>query len=84
MDEHNYTLNKESEQDLVNLYETKYFRALHALVDEELNGIKICMFNKDLSANDFRFYQGRVEGLMVVLIRIKDLYEEAMKEPKNQ
>lgn len=84
MNEHNYILNKESEQDLVNLYETKYFRALQALVDEELDGTKTCMLNKNLSADDLRFYQGRAEGLAVVLIRIKALYEEVMKEAKEQ
>ncbi len=80
MNEQNYTINKEAEQDLVNLYETKYFRALQALVDEELDTTKTYMLNKKLSADELRFYQGRAEGLGVVLLRIHVLHEAAMKE----
>lgn len=80
MNEYNYTINKEAEQDLANLYETKYFEALKALVDEELNTTKTCMLNKKLSADELRFYQGRAEGLGVVLLRIQMLHEAAMKE----
>ena len=42
MNEQNYTINKEAEQDLVNLYETKYFRALQALVDETGLWVTVC------------------------------------------
>lgn len=80
MNEENYTINKEAEQDLANLYETKYFRALQALVDEELDTTKTCMLNKKLSADDLRFYQGRAEGLGVILLRIQMLHDAAMKE----
>jgi len=80
MSEYNYTINKEAEQDLVNLYETKYFRALQALVDEELDITKTQMLERKLSADELRFYQGRAEGLGVVLIRIKMLHEAATKE----
>lgn len=84
MSEHNYTINKEAEQDLVNLYETKYFRALQALVDEELDTTKTYMLNKKLSADELRFYQGRAEGLGVVLLRIEILHKEAMKEAEQK
>lgn len=84
MSEHNYTINKEAEQDLVNLYETKYFRALQALVDEELDITKTYMLNKKLSADELRFYQGRAEGLGAVLLRIEILHKEAMKEAEKQ
>lgn len=80
MNEQNYTINKEAEQDLANLYETKYFRALQALVDEELDTTKTCMLNKKLSADELRFYQGRAEGLGVILLRIQILHDTAMKE----
>lgn len=80
MNEQNYTINKEAEQDLANLYETKYFRALQALVDEELDTTKTCMLNKKLSADDLRFYQGRAEGLGVILLRIQILHDAAIKE----
>jgi len=80
MNEQNFTINKEAEQDLANLYETKYFRALQALVDEELDTTKICMLNKKLSADELRFYQGRAEGLGVVLLRIQILHDAAVKE----
>ncbi len=84
MSEHNYTINKEEEQDLVNLYETKYFRALQALVDEELDTTKTCMLNKKLSADDLRFYQGRAEGLGVVLLSIEILHKEATKAAEQK
>ena len=80
MNEQNYTINKEAEQDLANLYETKYFRALQALVDEELDTTKTYMLNKKLSADELRFYQGRAEGLGVILLRIQMLHEAAIKE----
>lgn len=83
MSEQNYTINKQAEQDLANLYETKYFQALQALVDEELDTTKTCMLNKKLSADDLRFYQGRAEGLGVVLLRIQMIHDAAMKESKN-
>jgi len=88
MNEQNYTtnkyaINKEAERDMANLFETKYFQALQALVDEELDITKTQMLERKLSADDLRFYQGRAEGLGVILIRIKMLHEEAMKEAKN-
>ena len=84
MSELNFQLNKENEQDLVNLYETKYFRALQALVDEELDATKTYMLNKSLTADELRFYQGRAEGLGAVLLRIEMLHKDAMKEDQNQ
>lgn len=80
MNDQNYTINKQAEQDLANLYETKYFQALQALVDEELDITKTYMLNKKLSADELRFYQGRAEGLGVVLLRIKTIHEAAMEE----
>ncbi len=80
MNEKNFTLTKQDEQDLANLYETKYFQALQALVDEELDTTKTYMLNKKLSADELRFYQGRAEGLGVVLLRIHVLHEAATKE----
>jgi hypothetical protein len=38
------------------------------------------MLNKKLSADELRFYQGRAEGLGVILLRIHVLHEAAMKE----
>lgn len=79
MSEQNYTINKETEQDLANLYETKYFEALKELVYEELDITKTQMLEKKLSADELRFYQGRAEGLGVIPLRIKILHEAAMK-----
>lgn len=79
MNEKNFTLIKQDEQDLANLYETKYFQALQALVDEELDITKTQMLERKLSADELRFYQGRAVGLGVILIRIKMLHDAAMK-----
>ena len=80
MSDQNYTINKQAEQDLVNLYETKYFQALQALVDEELDTTTTSMLNKKLSADELRFYEGRAEGLGVVLLRIQMIHDAAVKE----
>lgn len=82
MNEENFTISKQNEQDLANLFETKYFEALKALVDEELEITKTQMLEKKLSADELRFYQGRAEGLMVVLLRIKIIHEAAMNQTK--
>lgn len=84
MSNKDFTISKEAQLDLVNLFETKYFRALQELVDEELNITTTHMLNKDLSADHLRFYQGRAEGLGVVLLRIQMIHDDAMKEAKNQ
>lgn len=84
MNKKDSTLPKDAEQDLASLYESKYFSALQALVEEELEHTKTYMLNKALSDNDLRFYQGRAEGLGVVLLRIKTIHEESVKEnPKE-
>lgn len=83
MSEQEKTVSKEHEQDLVGLYESKYFKALTALVEEELETTKTYMLNKALPCDDLRFYQGRAEGLGVVLLRIKTIHEEAMKKPNE-
>lgn len=82
MNEENFTISKQNEQDLANLFETKYFEALKALIDEELEITKTHMLDKKLSADELRFYQGRAEGLGVVLLRIQIIHDAAMKEAK--
>ena len=77
----NEPLNKEIESTISNLYETKYFEALSELVANELEVTKTWLLNKGLSADDIRFYQGRAEGLGVILLRIKTIHDESMKAP---
>ena len=77
----NETLNKEIEATISNLYETKYFEALSELIANELEVTKTWLLNKQLPTDDIRFYQGRAEGLGVVLLRIKTIHDDAMKTP---
>ena len=77
----NQPLNKEIESTISNLYETKYFEALNELIANELEVTKTWLLNKGLSADEIRFYQGRAEGLGVVLLRIKTIHDESMKTP---
>ena len=84
MNNKDFTISRDAEQDLVNLFETKYFRALQELVDEELDITKTHMLDKNLSADNLRFYQGRAEGLGIVLLRIQMIHDAAMKESKSQ
>ena len=84
MNNKDFTISRDAEQDLVNLFETKYFRALQELVDEELDITKTHMLDKNLSADNLRFYQGRAEGLGIVLLRIQMIHDAAMKEAKSQ
>lgn len=77
----NETINKQTEETISNLYETKYFEALSELVANELEVTKTWLLNKGLSADEMRFYQGRAEGLGVILIRIKTIHDEHMKAP---
>ena len=73
------TLHKDVEETISNLYETKYFEALSELVANELEATKTWLLNKGLSADEIRFYQGRAEGLGVILLRIKTIHDEHMK-----
>ena len=73
------TLHKDIEETISNLYETKYFEALSELVANELEVTKTWLLNKGLSADEIRFYQGRAEGLGVILLRIKTIHDEHMK-----
>ena len=73
------TLHKDIEETISNLYETKYFTALSELVANELEVTKTWLLNKGLSADEIRFYQGRAEGLGVILLRIKTIHDEHMK-----
>jgi indole-3-glycerol phosphate synthase len=74
-------LNKTTEETISNLYETKYFEALSELVANELEITKTWLLNKQLTADEIRFYQGRAEGLGVILLRIKTIHDENMKAP---
>lgn len=74
-------LNKTTEETISNLYETKYFEALSELVANELEITKTWLLNKGLTADEIRFYQGRAEGLAVILLRIKTIHEQTMKAP---
>lgn len=74
-------LNKTTEETISNLYETKYFEALSDLVANELEITKTWLLNKQLTADEIRFYQGRAEGLGVILLRIKTIHEQTMKAP---
>jgi indole-3-glycerol phosphate synthase len=77
----NETINKQTEETISNLYETKYFEALSELIANELEVTKTWLLNKGLSADEIRFYQGRAEGLGVILLRIKTIHDEHMKAP---
>ena len=74
-------LNKQTEETISNLFETKYFEALSDLIASELEITKTWLLNKGLTADEIRFYQGRAEGLGVVLLRIKTIHDEHMKAP---
>jgi len=74
-------LNKTTEETISNLYETKYFEALSELVANELEITKTWLLNKGLTDDEIRFYQGRAEGLGVILLRIKTIHEQTMKAP---
>ena len=74
-------LNKEIEANISNLYETKYFEALSELIANELDITKTWLLNKQLTADEIRFYQGRAEGLGVILIQITAIHDEYMKTP---
>ena len=77
----NETINKQTEETISNLYETKYFEALSELIANELEVTKTWLLNKGLTADEMRFYQGRAEGLGVILLRIKTIHDEHMKTP---
>jgi indole-3-glycerol phosphate synthase len=77
----NKQLNKETESTISNLFETKYFDALSELIAHELEITKTWLLNKQLTADEIRFYQGRAEGLGVILIQIKAIHDENMKAP---
>ena len=77
----NETINRQTEETISNLYETKYFEALSELIANELEVTKTWLLNKGLSADEIRFYQGRAEGLGVILLRIKTIHDEHMKAP---
>ena len=74
-------LHKDIEATISNLYETKYFEALSELIASELETTKTWLLNKQLTADEIRFYQGRAEGLGVILIQIKAIHDEYMKTP---
>jgi len=73
-------LSQQAQQTLVEMYETKYFQALEELIGEELEVTKTYMLSLGLTNEQLRFYQGRAEGLGVILLRIKNIYEKTMKE----
>lgn len=75
------TLHKDIEATISNLYETKYFEALSELIANELDTTKTWLLNKQLTADEIRFYQGRAEGLGVILLQIKAIHDEHMKAP---
>lgn len=77
----NEPLHKDIEETISNLYETKYFNALSELIANELEVTKTWLLNKQLSADEIRFYQGRAEGLGVILLRIKTIHDDHMKTP---
>ena len=74
-------LHKDIEATISNLYETKYFEALSELIANELDITKTWLLNKQLTADEIRFYQGRAEGLGVILLQIKAIHDEHMKAP---
>lgn len=75
----NEKINKQTEETISNFYETKYFEALSELIAEELEITKTWLLNKGLPNDDLRYYQGRAEGLGVILLRIKTIHDEHMK-----
>jgi len=75
----NEKINKQTEETISNFYETKYFEALSDLIAEELEITKTWLLNKGLPNDDLRYYQGRAEGLGVVLLRVKAIHDEFMK-----
>ncbi len=77
----NKPLHKDIEANISNLYETKYFEALSELIANELDITKTWLLNKQLTADEIRFYQGRAEGLGVILLQIKAIHDEHMKTP---
>jgi len=77
----NKPLHKDIEANISNLYETKYFEALSELIANELDITKTWLLNKQLTADEIRFYQGRAEGLGVILLQIKAIHDEHMKAP---
>lgn len=77
-------LNHESQQTLAEMYETKYFQVLEELIGEELEVTKTYMLNLGLTNEQLRFYQGRAEGLGVILLRIKKIHEELIEKPSKQ
>ena len=74
-------LHKDIEATISNLFETKYFDALYELIANELETTKTWLLNKQLTADEIRFYQGRAEGLGVILLQIKAIHDEHMKAP---
>ena len=74
-------LNKQTEETISNLFETKYFEALSELIADELEITKTWLLNKGLPTDDIRHYQGRAEGLGVILLQIKAIHDEHMKAP---
>ena len=74
-------LHKDIDANISNLYETKYFEALSELVAVELETTKTWLLNKQLTEDEIRFYQGRAEGLGVILLQIKAIHDEHMKAP---
>jgi indole-3-glycerol phosphate synthase len=74
-------LHKDIEATISNLFETKYFDALSELIANELETTKTWLLNKQLTADEIRFYQGRAEGLGVILLQIKAIHDEHMKAP---
>ena len=77
----NKPLHKDIEANISNLYETKYFEALSELIAVELETTKTWLLNQQLTADEIRLYQGRAEGLGVVLLQIKAIHDEHMKVP---
>jgi len=77
----NKPLHQDIEANISNLYETKYFEALSELIAVELETTKTWLLNKQLTADEIRFYQGRAEGLGVILLQIKAIHDEHMKAP---
>jgi len=71
-------------EDIARLYETKYFKSLQELINDELETTKTYMLNLGLTNEQLRFYQGRAEGLGVVLLRIKKIHEDYVKENKAE
>jgi hypothetical protein len=72
-------LNKQTEETISNLFETQYVEALSELIADELEITKTWLLNKGLLTDDIRHYQGRAEGLGVVLLRIKAIHDEFIK-----